>query len=157
MSTTSPDWSLRPAHEDDREFLRVLHELSYRPHVERIWGWDDDQQAEFFERRFQPSQLEIIEVGSDAAGVLEVENRADELFLADVEIHPSWRGKGIGSAIILSLQERAREAEKPLALQVLHVNVRARALYERLGFVETWRNDIRSGMRWPTGDVPSTR
>ena len=135
----------------------MLHELSYRPHIEKIWGWDDDQQAEFFERFFQPAQLQIVEVGGEAVGVLEVEERDDELFLANIDIRPEWQSRGIGSSIVRSLQERARDAGKPLALQVLHVNARARALYERLGFVETWRNDIRSGMRWPIGDVPSTR
>lgn len=129
--------------------------MSYRPHVERIWGWDDEQQAGFFERRFQPEKLQIVHVEGQAVGLLEVEERADELFLANVEIHPDWRGKGIGSSIVRSLQERARGAGKPLALQVLHVNARARTLYEGLGFGETWRDEIRAGMRWPVDDVPS--
>ena len=136
--------------------MRRLHELSYREHVEQVWGWDDHQQAEFFERRFQPERLEIIEIAGEEVGVLDVESRADELFLADVEIHPAWRGSGIGSAIVRSLQERARAADQPLALQVLHVNTRARSLYERLGFQEVWRDEIRARLRWrPPEDVAS--
>jgi ribosomal protein S18 acetylase RimI-like enzyme len=77
-----------------------------------------------------------------------VEDSGDELFLADIEIDPDRQGEGIGSAIVRSLQEEARAAGKPLALQVLHVNTRARALYERLGFREVWRDDIRARLRW---------
>jgi ribosomal protein S18 acetylase RimI-like enzyme len=157
-STTTPEWSLRPAREDDREFSRGLHEFSYRPHVERIWGWDDEQQAGFFERRFRPEKLQIVQVAGLAVGVLEIEERADELFLANVEIHPDWRGKGVGSSIIRSLQERAREAKTPLTLQVLHVNRRARTLYDRLGFEEVGRDEIRARMRWRhADDVASSR
>jgi ribosomal protein S18 acetylase RimI-like enzyme len=145
---TTPDWTLRPARPGDQEFLRSLHELSYREHVERVWGWDDGEQAGYFERRFQPERLQIVQASGEDVGVLSVEDRDDELFLADVEIHPRWQGRGIGSSIVRSLQDQARSAGKPLTLQVLHVNTRARALYERLGFGEVWRDEIRSRMRW---------
>jgi ribosomal protein S18 acetylase RimI-like enzyme len=89
-----------------------------------------------------------VEVDGKEAGVLSVEDSSDELFLADLEIHPRWQGRGIGSAVVRSLQDEARAAGKPLTLQVLHVNSRARALYERLGFREVWRDEIRARLRW---------
>jgi GNAT superfamily N-acetyltransferase len=88
-----------------------LHELSYRPHVERVWGWDDAQQLEYFARRFQPDQLQIVESGAVSVGVLSVEEEENALFLADVEIAPEWQGRGIGAAIVRSLQEQARARE----------------------------------------------
>ena len=157
QTSTTPDWRLRPASPADRDFLQRLHELSYRPHVERVWGWDDAQQLEFFERRFRPEQLQIVESGAERVGVLEVADEEDALFLADVEIAPEWQGNGIGSAIVRSLQEQARLAKRPLDLQVLHVNDRARSLYERLGFEETGRDEIRARMRWvPRAVLPAS-
>jgi len=147
-SITTPDWSLRPARPDDREFLRRLHELSFREHVERVWGWDDAEQLGFFERRFQPERLRIVRSGDADVGVLSVEDLPDELFLGDIEIHPRWQGQGIGSAIVHSLQDEARVAGKPLTLHVLHVNRRARMLYERLGFRAAEEDEIRARLRW---------
>lgn len=144
----TPVWTLRPAREEDRDFLRRLHALSYREHVERVWGWDDAEQLGFFERRFRPERLQIVEAGGEDVGVLDVEDGEDELFLADLEVVPGRQGHGLGASIVRSLQERAAAAGKPLTLQVLHVNERARALYERLGFEEVWRDDVRARLRW---------
>ncbi len=153
MAPTTPDWGLRPARAEDREFLRRLHELSFRRHVELVWGWDDDEQLAFFERRFQPARLQNVQSGGEDVGVLSVEDLDGELFLADIEIHPRWQGRGIGSSIVRSLQDRAGTAGKALTLEVLHVNSRARALYERLGFRPTEEDGIRARLHWDTGGV----
>ena len=48
---------------------------------------------------------------------------------------------GVGTAVIRSLAESARSRHLLLTLSVLHVNPRARALYERLSFTEVERDD----------------
>lgn len=98
-----------------------------------------------------------MESDGEPVGALSVEETGDALFLADVEIAPEWQGRGIGSAIVRSLQERARAKGRPLELQVLHVNDRGRALYERLGFREVRRDETRAQMRWmPHGVLPGS-
>jgi ribosomal protein S18 acetylase RimI-like enzyme len=123
--------------------------------VEQVWGWDDAQQREFFDRRFRPERLQVVESGGEPVGVLSIGEEENALFLADVEIAPEWQRRGIGSAIVRSLQERARAEGRPLELQVLRVNERARALYERLGFREIRHDEIRARMRWPSENVLS--
>lgn len=57
-------------------------------------------------------------------------------FLIDgLAVHPDWQGKGVGSALIdaLAAEARARGYDR-LRLDVADHNIRARALYERLGF-----------------------
>lgn len=57
-------------------------------------------------------------------------------FLIDgLAVHPDWQGQGLGSALIdaLAAEARARGYER-LRLDVADHNIRARALYERLGF-----------------------
>jgi len=59
--------------------------------------------------------------------------RAAEVFLADIEILPEWRGRGLGTAIVGAILADATTRGLPTSLQVLKVNP-ARRLYARLGF-----------------------
>src|SRR6266481_9751927 len=53
-SLSSPPWTLRPARPDDRGFLLALKEAAMRRYVEQVWGWDDAEQAAYFDERFVP-------------------------------------------------------------------------------------------------------
>jgi len=54
--------------------------------------------------------------------------------LVGIQLLPEFQGRGIGSDLILRELAHAKALGKPLRLQVLRANDRARALYERLGF-----------------------
>jgi GNAT superfamily N-acetyltransferase len=73
-------------------------------------------------------------IDEQPVGVLALEERPTELFLALIEILPSHQGQGLGSAVISDVQRRAAARGLPLTLRVLRVNP-AQRLYQRLGFV----------------------
>ena len=125
---------LRRARADDRAFLLALKAAAMKPYVDQVWGWDDAEQVAYFDDRFVPDRTQIIQVDGRDVGVLIVEEDGEHVYLADIEVLPAWQGRGIGSAIIEALKERASAVNKPLTLRVLKVNTRARAFYERLGF-----------------------
>ena len=52
-----------------------------------------------------------------------------------------WQGRGIGSAVVQMLVERAHEHGSALALDVFKSNPRAAQLYESLGFVRTGESE----------------
>ena len=133
-------YSLRPVIDADYEFLARLHEATMKETVSQIWGWDDERQAAYFREHWNTANRRVIVVDGLDAGVLEVERRPDAIWLANIEIAPEYQGRGLGSAIIRDLLTEARARGVPLTLQVNRVN-RARALYERLGFVETGRTE----------------
>ena len=141
-------WDLRSARASDRDFLYALNEATMRDYVERVWGWDDEAQAAFFDNRFQPDAWQVIQVGGQEIGVLILEEREGEIYLAEIQILPNWQGRGIGSAIVRSLMDSAVTAGKPVTLRVLHVNKRARALYERLGFRPIKQIDTHTYLTW---------
>jgi ribosomal protein S18 acetylase RimI-like enzyme len=141
-------WSLRPAHADDRDFLLDLHEATMRAYVDRVWGWDDKEQVSYFENRFRPERWQIIQAGGEDVGVLIVEEDGEEIYLAEIQILPDWQGRGIGSSIVRSLMERAAASGTPLTLRVLHVNERARFLYERLGFRPFKETETHAYLLW---------
>ena len=127
-------FQLRHATAEDRDFLFQLHCSTMREYIERTWGWDEDWQFGDFEGRFDPQTYEVIVVGGERVGFLEVERGTDEIFIANIQVAPWLQGRGLGTAVIRQVMQEAIGAGLPTTLQVLGVNHRARRLYERLGF-----------------------
>jgi ribosomal protein S18 acetylase RimI-like enzyme len=145
------DYSLRPVIEADRAWLRALHHAAMREAVEAMWGWDEQVQDELFEKGFTPENQWIVHMDGQDVGVIGVTRRPSEYFLDNIQIVPAYQGRGIGSALILELQDRADREGVPIGLQVIRSN-RARKFYERLGFVVTHRSDTHYIMRWTARD-----
>jgi ribosomal protein S18 acetylase RimI-like enzyme len=131
---------LRPATAEDSGLCYRLHRAAMRPYVERVWGWDEAVQAEFHRARFDPARTRIVAVDGRDVGVLIVHDEPDAVYLGRIAVHPRWQGRGIGTGIIRDLLADAAARGRPVTLDVLVVNDRARALYERLGFREVGRH-----------------
>lgn len=143
------DIGLRPATSADSEYCFHLHKAAMGGYVTAIWGWDEQTQRAFHARAFSPGQWQIITADGADAGMLHVEHRPTEIYLARIELHPDHQGGGIGSRLIRSLLHQARRQDRDLTLDVLAVNKRAQVLYERLGLREVTRhgeNDIKIRM-----------
>jgi mycothiol synthase len=80
---------------------------------------------------------------ADAQGGVMVVEAADQLVgwatlangRAEVDVHPEWRGRGIGSALLAWTEESARAAGMPEVLQVVtNANTSANLLFEGAGY-----------------------
>ena len=71
--------------------------------------------------------------GEELAGYYRFAPAEGKMELDDLYILPAYRGQGVGTAV---LRDCLAATEKPVFLYVFTGNVRARALYERLGFRE---------------------
>lgn len=132
----------RPAVPEDFDFLFMLHEAAMRPYVEDAFGpWQAEWQRAYFRARFNPAEVRLIQLEGQDVGVLHVQERTEEIFLVSLEILPEYQGRGIGTTVMQELIESARQQGRPLALRVLKGNLRARYLYQRLGFGVTGEND----------------
>jgi ribosomal protein S18 acetylase RimI-like enzyme len=141
---------LRPATPADSEFCFQLHKAAMGDYVTAIWGWDEQVQRDFHARAFNPGRWQIITAGGADIGMLDVEYRAGEIYLARIEIHPDHQGGGIGTRLISALIDEAGQKGQDLVLDVLTVNHRAQALYQRLGMAEVARHgdgNIKIAMR----------
>jgi len=127
-------YTLRNISKDDYEFIYELNKTVNKENVEKVWGsWDEDNQREFFKNRFDLIRMKIIKLDDKDVGILEVEEKEDELYLEEIQILPEFQGKGLGTRIIRNLILRANKKGKSLKLRVLKINP-AKKLYERLGF-----------------------
>ena len=109
-------------------------------HLAAIWGWDEQVQREFHARAFNPARWQIITADGTDIGMIDVEYRPAEIYLSRIEIHPDYQGRGIGTRLISALLDEAQDKGQYLILDVLAVNHRAQALYQRLGMTEVARH-----------------
>lgn len=66
--------------------------------------------------------------------ISEIED-SERFLIEGLAVAPAWQGRGIGTLLIAALAEEARaRGYEALRLDVADQNIRARLLYERLGF-----------------------
>jgi ribosomal protein S18 acetylase RimI-like enzyme len=142
--------TLRLATPADSEFCFQLHKAAMGEYVTTIWGWNEQRQRDSHTRSFKPGHWQIITAHGADIGMIDVEYRAAEIYLSRIEIHPDYQGRGIGTSLISTLLDEAGHKGQDLVLDVLTVNYRAQALYQRLGMTEVARHgdgNIRITMR----------
>jgi len=142
-------YSLRQVTHDDYTFLYQLHVAAMREYVEATWGWEEEWQQEYFARKFNPDTRQIIQVEEQDAGVIAIEQRIDEFYVALIEILPIFQGRGVGTDIVRQIINTAHADGLPVTLHVLKTNIPARRLYECLGFAIAQDESIRYKMICP--------
>ncbi len=88
---------------------------------------------------------QVVEVEGRAIGCLAVEEFVDRFALDRIYLLPAAQRRGIGTALICAVRDRAHARGLPLVLSVQRENA-ARALYQRLGFVVVSETSTHFGM-----------
>ena len=139
----------RPATDADTEFAREVHHAAYREVVIRQFGpWDDKEQDQHFLGDWTGAHFDIIMANGTSCGYSAVENRAEDIHVRELVIHPAHQGKGIGSFFLRQVMARGKERGVPVRLGTFHQNYRALAFYERLGFNRSGKTDIHILLEW---------
>ena len=142
-----PRYSIRPAQKDELDALYDIHREAMQGYVSQTWGpWDDAFQRDFFANHWPELRL-AIEVDGSLGGFLDLDESPERIQVENLELAPNYQGRGIGTAILVSVQQRAALHNQPVGLQVLKVNP-ARSLYERLGFYLTGETETHYQMSW---------
>ena len=124
----------RKARAIDSDFVFAVKKAAFREYVEQIWGWDDSYQRDLHNRRFASQDIRIIQFCETDIGFLSTSNTSDTLNVNQIYILPEYQGKGIGAVCMKGIIDDASLEQKPVTLQVLKINTRATAFYQRLGF-----------------------
>ena len=128
---------LRKATVGDSEFAYQTKKVAFREYVEKVWGWDEDEQRQLHERRFASQDFQVIQVSDINVGILAIVRQPDCVKVNQMFIVPEHQSRGIGAACIMRIIEDAAVSKLPVRLQVLKVNKRAATFYQRMGFRST--------------------
>lgn len=152
-----PGIGIRPQRPSDIDFLRELY-------VQNRWSelaptdWTDDDKMAFllgqfalqtihYRRHYPGAAWGIVTALGVSSGRMGLHQTSHELRIIDILLTPLSRGKGVGTHLIRSVQEKARSLVLPVTLHVEPSNP-ARRLYRRLGFVEISSDAARCLMKW---------
>ena len=140
---------LRRAQQRDKDFAYQVKKAAFKRYVDQVWGWEEDEQRKFHDRRFQPQYFHIISLGGRDVGVMSVAQGRDSVSVDQLYILPEYQGQGIGRQCMSMVIEQAARLALPVGLTVLKVNSRALGFYERLGFATIGDTDTHFQMqRW---------
>ena len=140
----SPD--AKPPGIGDRGTGDTLKAFQVSP-VSRLWlerlveidaDWNPKSwSAQLFERELSSatSCVRGLFYNSDIVGYLIAHVVCDEAHIVSLGLAPEWRGKGGGTVLLADFMRHAKgQGVMAITLDVRVSNLRARALYERLGF-----------------------
>lgn len=139
----------RNASASDSEFAFKVKKLAFGMYVSQIWGWDEKEQRQLHQRRFRSQEFSVIQWLETDVGILATAQEPDCLRVNQLFILPEYQGKGIGRECMVRIIEGANVLRYPVRLQVLKINNRACAFFQRLGFKRTGESDTHLFMERP--------
>ena len=153
----APEFSLRPAKQDDYPFALALFLDGSAEHLKKIGRWDARRVVGRFRRAYKYANARIICVGGEDVGWIQIDEFVRRLHLRQLHLIARVRGRGIGTRLIEDLRERGVRLGKPVTLEVIHGNP-AKSLYLRLGFRPTGEDLDKTHMilRLPLKSKPKT-
>jgi len=133
----------RPDDEADVEAIGQLYYDAYRGAIDDIGQSQADAMNEAREAlagyfgRFLADCSFVLDGQDGLAGAaLITEASEDTALLAEVMVHPSYRGRGYARALIQAAMNACHGSWKKMILTVTRSNVPAEGLYQRMGFEE---------------------
>jgi N-acetylglutamate synthase-like GNAT family acetyltransferase len=132
---------LRKATTSDSEFAYQTKKAAFRQYVERVWGWDEEEQRRLHARRYALQEFSVIQLSGVDVGIMAINRESDCLKLNQMFVLPEYQGRGIGTACTMRVIEDAAASELPVRLRVLKVNSRAKTFFQRLGFRRVSESD----------------
>ena len=148
MATGAIEFRLRPASGGDFQLCWSLYCDLMKPlTMELLEYWDESGQRRMIEETLADSGTSIVVLSGSDIGWLQINETPEEIYLGQLYVTPSMQNRGIGTAVVRRLCDRASRERKALALEVMKNN-RARSLYERLGFDTVGSSKYKFNMRW---------
>ena len=124
----------------DYQLIPLAHEhLGQAAEIERLCFSDPWSEKMLAEHLANPCSLTLAAVGDNGrllgyVGLLAV---VDEGYITNVAVRPDCRRQGVASSLLQALEARGRARNLTfLTLEVRQSNAPARALYEKLGYIQ---------------------
>ena len=129
-------YRLVSTNEDDRPWLDELRRAVYRDLFVATWGdWDEARHRRHFATCWERGDIRAVEIDGVRVGMIQLFELVDAVEIGEIQIHPSYQGRGIGTRLLQDTLDRAHAQGKRVTLSTGLQNRRAINLYQRLGFV----------------------
>ncbi|MGW3586329.1 GNAT family N-acetyltransferase [Streptomyces rubiginosohelvolus] len=132
-TSTLPHWTLRQGVPEDVEAIAELRAEAMRPDLERLGRYDEHRVRQRLRDAYTPEHTSVIEAAGSFAGCVALRPAEAGWWLEHFYLSPALQGRGIGSAVLRGVLDRADAERIPVRLDVLQGSP-ARRLYERHGF-----------------------
>lgn len=126
-------FELRPSSRSDLAFCWPIYRESMLPLTEAVTQWNEAAQQKLVEQAVGHAGTSILQAEKADAGWLQVEETGHAVQLRHLYLAAEMRNRGLGTAFLAWMKERADRKRKDLVLEVM-TNNPAQRLYERLGF-----------------------
>ena len=134
---------LRPAEDADREFIYQVYFETQRWIIEAYFGWKDDAiERNTVDRFYDQPNSSIIVVDGHDVGWLTVHHNKSRTIVDSLFIMSAHQRRGIGTLLLRRMIVEADATRTTLGIATANINP-ARRLYERLGFIETERDEYK--------------
>ncbi|MBZ5603101.1 MAG: GNAT family N-acetyltransferase [Acidobacteriia bacterium] len=150
--------AVRPAIPQDEIFLYELYTavrgplfalapitLAQREHLLRM---QFQAQLSSYSQQYPNSCYHIVLLDGRAVGRLWVAPGNHAFMLVDIAIHPELQSKGLGTALVLRLQQEATRARLPIQSVVDRFNTGSLRFHQRLGFSIAREDMLNYYMEW---------
>jgi ribosomal protein S18 acetylase RimI-like enzyme len=148
---------LEPVQDADEPFLYRTY-ASTRMEELAVTGWNDEQKEKFLRMQYEAqtssyrmqcpeAKYWVIYHEGSPAGRLTLDREPHKIHIVDIALVPEFRAKGIGTALMRTIQREASEAGKSVSLHVERFNPALR-WYERMGFKAVNEGPIYLEMKW---------
>ena len=144
------NYTIRSAIPDAHDLIYTLKTESVRPYVEKIWGWDENFQQMDFNRDFAVIEhFSVIEIDGRFIGFVQCCFEKSHVDVAEIHLLSECRGRGIGSDILLHIQKDGIVQNRKIRIGCFKDKLRAKALYQKLGFKQTRETDTHYILEYP--------
>jgi ribosomal protein S18 acetylase RimI-like enzyme len=111
------DYQLVAATEDDRQWLEQLRRSVYRDLFFATWGnWDEARHLRHCSECWDQGNIFCVEVGGVRVGMIQLFDGPDAIEVGEIQISPSYQGRGIGSMLLRDTVRSAGQPEEGLAI-----------------------------------------
>jgi ribosomal protein S18 acetylase RimI-like enzyme len=123
-----------------------------------LTGWNDEQKEQFLRMQYEAQKSSyrmqcpeakywVIYYKGSPAGRLTLDREPHKIHIVDIALVSEFRGNGVGTALMRSIQREASESGKSVSLHVERFNPALR-WYERMGFKVVSEGPIYLEMMW---------
>ncbi len=126
-------YELRKSESKDSELIYSIKKNALGEYIKLTWGWDEELQRKMHEKEMLLENISLIVIDKNEIGTVGKIVNENEIIICRLYIIDKFQSYGIGSDIVKNIIKE--NPDKSIRLGVLKVNMRAKKLYEKLGFV----------------------